>query len=161
MSKETYREQRGYQYQERQPGLAGRMDVEGWEARYVGKGVWDLIPGTPSDRCMTMIGSAVTLDARVPIDHRLIKFEWKHTDSAYADSVVATAATLSRRDYDPNYAGAGLYWVIYNEAASTSATTVVPFGEGYEYLSAIYRLTFNTTNGHFIFPRIWIQEIKP
>ena len=44
MSKETYREQRGYQYQERQPGLAGRMDVEGWEARYVGKGVWDLIP---------------------------------------------------------------------------------------------------------------------
>ena len=161
MSRETYREQRGYQYQERQPGISGRMDVERWEATYVGKGVWTLIPGTPDDRCMIMTGNAVTLDAMIPINHRLIKLEWKHTDGSYVDSVVATAASLSRVDQEPTYAGAGLYWVLYAEAASTAATTVVPFGEGYEYLNCRYRLTFTTTNEHFIFPRLWLQEIKP
>ena len=151
---------RGFHKTESQPGFASTMDVQGWEATYIGKGVWRIIPGTAADRCMTMTGAAVTLLAPIPINHRLIRFEWKHTDDAYANSAVATEAIMSRLDYEPNSVGAALEWRLYYEAASTSSTTVVPFGEGYEYVSCQYKVSFNTTNGHFIWPEFWIQEIK-
>ncbi len=151
---------RSYHYKESQPGLASTLDVSGWEATYIGKGVWRLLPGTAADRCMTMTGAAVTLRAPIPINHRLVKFEWKHTDDAYADSAAATEAIMSRLDYEPQYVGTALKWRLYYEAASTSSTTVVPFGEGYEYVSCIYEVSFNTTNGHFVWPEFWIQEIK-
>jgi len=159
MSNEYRRLQRGYLYQEEQPGLAGRLDIEGWEAIYVGKGIWQILPGTPADRCITMTGGVVTKLCHIPVNHRLVRFEWKHTDGAYADNATATAAIFSRHDYEPGYAN--LWLVLYQEAASTSSSTVVPWGEGYEYLSCDYEFSFNTTAGHFIFPKLWIQEVKP
>ena len=152
----------GYRYREKQPGIGGRLDVTGWEAKYIGKGLWNLLPGTNADRCMVMTGQAVTRDAHIPIPHRFVRFEWKHTDSSYADSVVATAAYLYRVDNEPSYVTSttGLQWTMYGEAASTASTTIVPFGESYEYLDCIYRLSFSTTEGHFIFPKLWIQEIR-
>ena len=158
---EYIRRQRGYIYQEEQPGLSGRVDISGWAADYVGKGIWQIIPsyGNPEDNCIIMTGNAVTMLAHIPINHRLVRIEWKHTDSSYADNATATAASFSRHDYRPGYAN--LWWIMYQEAASTSATTIVPFGEGYEYLSCDYLFSFLTTNGHFIFPKLWIQEVKP
>ena len=140
---------------------SGHLDVPGWEARYIGKGIWDLIPQASSYYKMEMTAAAVTLDCRIPIGHRLVRFEWKHTSALYADSVDATAAILSRIDYVMPLGAAVILWRLYYEAASTSSSTVVPFGEGYEYLAATYRLSFNTTNTDLIFPRLWIQEIKP
>ena len=125
----------------------------------MGKGIWQLIPyATPADNCIIMTGSAVTKLIPIPINHRLIRLEWKHTTGAYADDATATAVIFARHDMEPTYAN--LWWILYQEAASTSSTTVVPWGEGYEYLACQYRLSFNTTNGHFIFPKLWIQEVK-
>ena len=151
---------RGYHKTESQPGFASTMDIQGWEATYIGKGIWRILPGTAASRSMAMTGSAVTLLAPIPINHRLVRFEWKHTDSAYAENTAATAASMKRLDYEPGYVGAALKWTLYSEAASTAATTVVPFGEGYEYVSCMYEVSFNTTNGHFIWPEFWLQEIK-
>ena len=157
---EYIRRQKGYIYQEEQPGLGTTVDIIGWYANYVGKGMYQVVPNGPgADRCMTMTGNAVTLLAHIPINHRLVRFEWKHTDGSYVDSAVATAVTFQRHDYEPVYAN--LWWTLYSETASTAATTVVPYGEGYEYVSTDYLLTFTTTNGHFIFPKLWIQEVKP
>lgn len=151
----------GYQHVEPQPGLMSTVDVQGWTARYVGKGIWDLIPGTPDDRCLVMTGNAVTLNAQIPVNHRLVRFEWKHTDGGYVDSSDACGAILYRIDYEPTYAGAGLFWRMYGEVSTTESTTIVPFGEGFEYMSCIYQVSFQTTQGHFIFPRLWIQEVRP
>lgn len=138
---------------------SGHMDVPGWRVKYVGKGIWELRPDTANhpDK-LAMTGAAVTIDAYIPISHRLIRLEWKHLDENLVDGTDATAAVFNRDDYEPL---AGILWRLYYEAASASSTTVVPFGEGYEYYRCRYQLSFNTTAGDWIIPILWLQEIKP
>lgn len=142
-----------YRYPDQTPGLTDRLAVLGWEARPIGMGIWGLIPSPI--RYMTMTGSAVTLNAAVPIAHRLVRFEWKHTNSSQADAAGATAAILGTMDSATN-----LQTIIYAEAASTSANTVVPFGEGYEDYFTTYVLSFNTSNTDLIYPMLVIQELR-
>ena len=138
---------------------SGNMDVPGWRKRYVARGIWELRPDTADhpDK-LPMTGAAVTLDAHIPVNHRLIRFEWKHLDENLVDGTDATAAMLNRDDYEPL---SGVLWRIYYEAASISSTTVVPFGESYEYYRCRYQVSFNTTNGDWIVPILYVQELKP
>jgi hypothetical protein len=144
---------KSFEFNTANPGL-DRGSVNDWEGKLIGKGIWQYEPLPNTAPYLTMTGSAVTLDAYIPTGHRLVRFEWKHTTSAGVDGLDATAVILSRIDKT-------LLWRIYAEAASTSSTTVVPFGEGYEYHNCRYRVSFNTSNTDLVYPKLWVQEVKP
>ena len=138
------------------------MDVPNWMVTYIGKGIWELRPAVDATyhNKLPMTGNAVTLGAYVPVNHRLIKFEWKHLDENLVDGTDACAAMLNRDDYIPS-PPSGVLWRLYYEAASTASTTIVPFGEAYEYKRCRYQISFNTTNGDWIVPILYLQELKP
>jgi hypothetical protein len=139
------------------PKLTDQYAISGWRGKSFGKGLWQLVPQPTTQ--MEMTGSAVTLDAFIPIPHRLCKFEWKHTDSSDVDNTAAVAIILSRLDQTAaSVLGSPLLTQIYAEAANTSASTVIYYGEGFEYATCTYRISGNTTNGHHIYPIITIQE---
>jgi hypothetical protein len=137
---------------------AGHMDVPDWKSRYIGKGIWELRPLGTYPGKLAQTGADMSVDARVPANHRLVRFEWKHLTSLLVDGTDATEALLLRDDYEPLGA---ILWRLYFEAASISSTTIVPFGEGYEYMACTYRLTFHTTQGDWIVPILYVQELKP
>jgi hypothetical protein len=132
--------------------------VDGWSTRYIAKGIWELRPVGAYPGKLLMTAGAVTSTAKIPFAHRLVKMEWKHLDENLVDGTDATAAILSRDDYIPL---GNVLWRLYYEAASVSSTTVVPFGEAYEYYGCSYVLSFNTTNGDWVIPVLWVQELKP
>jgi hypothetical protein len=134
--------------------------IDGWETRYVAKGIWELRPNIDATyhNKIPMTGNAVETICRIPTAFRLIRLEWKHLSDTLVDDTTATAAIMYRDDNKPI---SNLRWRLYYEAASASSTTLELFGEGYEYGPADLILSFNTTNGHWIAPIIYIQELKP
>ncbi len=139
---------------------AGHMDVDGWDERYIGKGIWELRPHIDDTyhNKIPMTGAAVEVTAHIPINFRLVRFEWKHLTAALVDGTDATEAMLIR---DDNIPIPNLRWRLYYEAASVSSTTIVAFGEGYEYYRADFILRFNTTTTDWIAPILVLQELKP
>ena len=133
--------------------------VDGWSTRYLAKGIVELRPNVPANPGkLAMTGNAVTSTARIAFPHRLVKLEWKHLDENLVDGTDACAAIMSRDDFMPL---PNVLWRLYYEAASTASTTIVPFGESYEYYRCDYILSFNTTNGDWIAPILYLQELKP
>ena len=135
-----------------QPGLQGAYQGGG-NFRYIGKGIYEVFMHPTTYIAQT--GSAVTYDLEVGFNHRLIKFQWKHTDNVNADNAAAAAIILYSK-----CPVTSLLSTLYSEAASTSSTTIVPFGEGYEYLARTYRISTNTTNTHRVYPVLWVQEMR-
>jgi hypothetical protein len=135
-----------------QPGLQARIQ-NGGEFIYVGKGIYQVF--LQPTRYIAMTGSPVTQDLEIPFNHRLVKVCWKHTDANNADNGAATAAILY--EVCPI---SGLLFQLYAEAATTSSSTLVPFGEAYEYPSRTYRYSFNTTNNHRIYSSLFVQELR-
>jgi len=143
----------GISHVEKQAGIT-RLDVPGWVGTYLGKRIWYLDP-YPT-RYMTMTASVVTLDAFVPIPHRLVRVEVKHVDASNADNSTSTAYIFSRIDPD-----SGTNTIMDANPALITSEHLAPFGEGWEYSSGVYRFSANTTATHRIYPSFYIQELLP
>ena len=131
------------------------IDIEGsvlWEQRPIGKRQFEI---TLPTKYKAMTGAAVTETLKIREWHRLIKIEIKHTDANKANSTDALTWFVER-----DFLGCtnGIKMISYTNSTVIDFSEL--FGEGYEYPQAEYRFSFNTTNLHRIYLKVFVQKTR-
>ena len=127
----------------RLPSIVGSFEVKS-----IGGNYYEFTPAS-----VTMTGSAVLTYLELPIRHRLLRFELKHTDSSDVDSVDALDYSLARR------ITSNLFLVMASGRAITDSDIIETFGDDYPAGSTYYRTSLDTTNTDLIYPLFIIERL--
>lgn len=134
-----------------------------FETRFVGKGIYEgyAVGGTGSWDGATASPGYFTLDGtlqdivfKVEENHRLVYWEFYHTDAAGNPSA-------ANYNLDIEYQVKGsLQWSRVYDAVPGEANHNAEFGETFERLQSQYRIRLQGTDGHFIYVTPRIQTLK-
>lgn len=94
----------------------------------------------PTTGYILQTGAAVTVYLELPVKHRLVRVDIKHTDSADADSTDALAYSISKR-----HTG-NIYIVLAADAACVVSDVIESFGEDFPMGNTNYLIVTTTTN---------------
>lgn len=133
-----------------------------FQTRHVGKGIyegyatgqdgaWD---GTATEAgYITLDGTIQDIQFKVEGNHRIVMFEFYHTDGTNpsAANYNIYIEYMTRGDY--------MWHELYAHAVD-EVNHLVPFGETYERLTSTYRIRLQGTDGHFIYVTPRMQMIK-
>lgn len=125
-------------------------EIEGWTVRYVGKGIYQLLPDT-AGHAITMTGSAVETKCQIAISIRFIRFEIYH-------NATNSWALILYGQAPGNPAKSKKF---YDESALTTIQRIIrKFGEGYEYPGGIlFTFSNNSTSADKVYPELYVQRI--
>lgn len=117
-----------------------------------GDGAWDGADGAPG--YFTLDGTLQDLLFKVEENHRLVFWEFRHTDAAGNPSA-------ANYNLDVEYQTKGtLLWSRIYDAVPGVVNHHAEFGETFERLQGQYRIRLQGTAGHFIYITPRIQTLK-
>lgn len=134
--------------------------IEGkWRFERIGTNFWKIyIAASPN--IVTMTGSDVTTELRIPFAHRFVRLSFVHVDSANAAKSSKLGVALHRPTGTTSPQSAiNLEYVFQADNVSHYAF-VVKLGIGYEYGESVYILTMDAANTDKILPIIYIQALE-
>jgi len=130
-----------------------------WTFNRAGNELWrTFVSKVPHGFSMT--GSNVSKQLVIPFTHKLLRVHFYHTDNAYAANVTSTAFSLKRAVGE---IGDLEYFedVIINEATLTDSRAMFTFGDCFKFDSCVWTFVMNTSNGHIVYPLVFIEALSP
>lgn len=111
-------------------------------------------------RDIPMTGAAVTKQLPIEFPHRILSIKLFHGDATKAASVVSMSATF---EIPANSVSEFPYWQdkLWEDTTITCArkTRVFDENEGGVFGARFWRLSLNTTNGHYVTVMITVQRL--
>jgi len=132
------------------------LEIAGWTFKRIGKNIYKIYV-TADPNSITMTGSDVKTQLKIPFPHRILRMHLYHTNSAYAAST--NALTIILRRSASTLTPAKFVEDLFNGSATASKISEV-YGEGFEYEAGIYDLILNSTNTDLIFPIFYLQKLE-
>ena len=125
--------------------------IADWETEYLGENRYRI---TPKADYIGQTGSQVTTEFIIRFPHKLIRLDFKHTDSSKAEATTTLSFSLQ------SMMKSGLWHDIYeNTGISVSDVSKIFDSKKRNYPAQLYRILTNTTSTHRVYPELVVEVV--
>lgn len=128
-----------------------------WIFKHIGKNIYKVYPLIAPHGMVIPAAATITKQLPISFSHRIIRIHFYHTDSAYAASIASLTFMLER--LASSMTPSKFADMLYRKTDITTSKNIVTFGEGFEFDSCVWSITFASTATDIVFPIFYIQKL--